>query len=110
MATYSRVLLSGTTDGQPLVIVTGTTIHTAIAGSVAFDEVYIWASNIGTTTATLSIDWGGTTNACTTVSIPANSPPIPIMTGQVLNNSKVIKGTAVTASQIVVTGYVNRIV
>ena len=43
------------------------------------------------------------------VSIPANSPPIPIATGQVLNNSLVLRAFSGTASAINVGGYVNRI-
>ena len=117
MATYSRVLLSGSTNGRAIPVAAtttpGTAIHTAIAGTSAFDEVYLWASNVTAATATLTIEWGGVTDPgdhmVKALSIPANSPPIPIATGQVLQNGLLIKAFSGTASAINITGYVNRI-
>lgn len=117
MATYSRGLLSGSTNGREIpvsaIATPGTLIHTAIAGVAAFDEVYLWASNVTGAAATLTIEWGGVTDpgdhAVKQVSIPANSPPIPILTGQVLQNSLVVRAFSGTASAINVVGYVNRI-
>ena len=117
MATYSRVLLSGSTNGRAIVVAAtatpGTAIHTAIAGTTAFDEVYLWASNVTAAAATLTIEWGGVTDPgdhmVKALTIPANSPPIPIATGQVLNNALLIKAFSGTASAINLTGYVNRI-
>lgn len=117
MASYSRVLLSGSTNGKPVIVAAtatpGTTIHTAIAGTNAFDEVYIWVSNVTSAAATLTIGWGGTTDPGNHIvkafSIPANSPPIPVVTGQVMNNGLVIGAFSGTASALNITGYVNRI-
>lgn len=117
MATYSRVLLSGSTSGRAIPVAAtatpGTAIHTAIAGTTAFDEVYIWASNVTAAAATLTIEWGGVTDPgdhmVKALTIPANSPPIPIVTGQVLNNALLIKAFSPTASAINLTGFVNRI-
>ena len=117
MSTYSRVLLSGSTNGRAIVVAAtatpGTAIHTAIAGTTAFDEVYLWASNVTAAAATLTIEWGGVTDPgdhmVKALTIPANSPPIPIATGQVLNNALLIKAFSGTASAINLTGYVNRI-
>jgi len=117
MASYSRVLLSGSTSGRNIPIAAtatpGTAIHTAIAGAAAFDEVYLWAANVTAAAATLTIEWGGVTDQgdhmVKSFSIPANSPPIPLITGQVLNGGLLIKAFSGTASAINVTGYVNRI-
>lgn len=117
MATYSRVLLSGSTNGRAIPVAAtatpGTAIHTAIAGTAAFDELYLWASNVTAATATLTLEWGGVTDPgdhmVKAISIPANSPPIPIATGQVLNNALLVKAFSGTASAINITGYVNRI-
>lgn len=116
MATFSRELLSGSTDGMPIKV-TGTntagavTIHTAHAS--AKDEVYLWVSNTSASAATLTLEWGGATDPdnllCKAVSIPANSPPIPISTGQTLTNSKVVEAFAGTANVLNIVGYVNRI-
>ena len=117
MATYSRILLSGSTSGLPVIVVAvatpGTLLHTAVAGAAAFDEIYLWASNITGAAATLTIEWGGVvdpgSHMVKAVSIPPNSPPIPIATGQVLNGGLVCRAFSGTASAINITGFANRI-
>ena len=117
MATYARTLLSGSTDGKSIPVAAtatpGTAIHTAVTGSTSFDEVYLWAANVTAAAATLTIEWGGVTDPgnhiMKAVSIPANSPPIPVVTGLVLNNGLLIKAFSGTASAINLTGFVNRI-
>jgi hypothetical protein len=119
MATYSRLGLSGTTNGRTLQVTStaggasSQIVHTAVAGTSAWDEIYIWATNTSGVVATLTIEWGGVSAdgdyICKTLSIPANSPPIPIVTGEVLQNGLLCKAFAGTASVINITGYVNRI-
>lgn len=117
MATYTRVLLSGSTSGRPVPVAAtatpGTLLHTAIAGATSFDEIYLWAANVTTAAATLTIEFGGVTNPgdhlVKTITLPANSPPIPIATGQVLNGGLAVRAFSGTASAINITGYVNRI-
>ena len=117
MPSYSRQLLSGSTNGKPIPVAAtatpGTTLHAAVAGTTGYDEVYAWASNVTNASATLTIEWGGTTDPgnhmVKAISIPANSPPIPIITGQVLNNGMTVGAFSGAASAINITGYVNRI-
>lgn len=117
MATYSRLLLSGSTNGRPIKVVAtatpGTLIHTAVAGTASFDELYLWVSNSSGSAVLLTLEWGGTTDPddllVKQVSIPPNSPPIAIATGLVLNGAVVARAFAGTANVLVVTGYVNRI-
>lgn len=117
MATYTRLLLSGSTSGRVIPVAAtatpGTTIHTAVSGAAAFDEIYAWATNNTAGTLTLTIEWGGVTDPgdhlVKSYSIPANSPPIPIATGQVLNGGLVMKAFCSSASGINISGYVNRI-
>ncbi len=117
MASYSRQLLSGSTNGRAIPVVAtataGTLIHTALTGTTGFDEVYLWVSNVTGSAATLTLEWGGVTDpgdhAVKALSIPANSPPIPILTGQVLQNALVLRAFSGTASALNVTGFVNRI-
>ncbi len=117
MAVFSRQLLSGSTNGKAIKVVAtataGTTIHTAIAGTTSFDEIYAWVTNTDTVAHTLTIEYGGVTDPdcliCKAVSIPASSQPIPILTGQVLQNGLVVGAFADSASKLLITGYVNRI-
>mgnify|MGYP001614490575 FL=1 len=114
---YSRVLLSGSTSGRPIpvaaVATPGTLIHTAVAGATSFNEIYAWAANVTAAAATLTVEWGGVTDPgdhmVKTYSIPANSPPFPIATGQVLNGGLVMRAFSGTASALNIVGYVNRI-
>lgn len=117
MASYSRVLLSGSTSGREIPVAAtatpGTLIHAAVAGAAAWDEIYLWASNVTGTAATLTIEWGGVSNPgdhlVKSYSIPANSPPIPIATGQVLNGGLSVRAFSDTPSAINLGGFVNRI-
>ena len=119
MATYSRMGLSGTTNGRTLNVTataggaSSQTIHTAVTGTSSWDEIYIWASNASAVVATLTIEWGGTSDPndliCKALSIPANSPPIPGVTGEVLQNGILCKVFSGTSGVINITGYINRI-
>ena len=116
MQTYTKQVLSGSTDGRPIAVAAtatpGTLLHTAITGTTGSDSVYLWASNVTGTSATLTIEFGGVTTAdkiVSAVSIPANSENIPIVDGQVLRNGLVIRAFSGTASAINVNGYAVRI-
>ena len=117
MTTFSRVLLSGSTSGLPIPVAAtatpGTLIHTAVSGAAAWDEVYIWVSNVTGGAATLTIEWGGTTDPanlmCKAYSIAANSAPIAVAFGQVINGGLVVRAFSGTANALNITGYANRI-
>lgn len=116
MASYSKQILSGSTNGRVIPVAAtatpGTTIHTALA-SPTIDEVYLFASNTDTSDQTLTIEWGGVTDpgdhVCKAYVIPAKSPPIPVVTGLVLTGALVIKAFSGSASKINISGFVNRI-
>jgi len=114
MATYSKVKLSGSTDGKNILAVAtsspGTLIHTAPA-SPTLDEVWLFAMNTDTTDRKLTIEYGGTTspNDLTEITIPAESGWIPIIPGLLLTNNLVIRAFAASASVVNVNGYINRI-
>lgn len=117
MASFSIALLSGSTDGKPIPVAAtatpGTLLHTAIASTTGFDEVYLWASNVTGSAATLTIEWGGVTDPGShfvkALSVPANSQSVPIATGQRVNNGMVIRAFSGTGSAINIVGNVNRI-
>jgi len=117
MATFSRILLSGSTSGRPIKVVAtatpGTLIHTAVSGATSFDEIYLWVTNTDSATRTLTMEWGGTTDPddliAKTFSISANSAPYPIITGVNLNGGLVVRAFTSAANIMVISGYVNRI-
>ena len=115
MATYSKQLLSGSTNGKAIKVAAtstpGTTIHTAVSGTSSIDEVWLWAQNTDTTDRKLTIEFGGTTSPDDTfeLTIPAESGLIPVVPGLPHQNSLVVKAFAATANVVLVTGYVNRL-
>ncbi len=113
MATFSKLKLSGSTDGKQIKVVAtstpGTTIHTAHAS--ALDEVWLWAVNSSTTAVKLTVEWGEATapDGNVEVTIPGESGYLLVVPGCVLSNSLVVKAFAATANVILINGYVNRI-
>lgn len=115
MATYTKLKLSGSTDGKPIKIAAtataGTTVHTAHA--TALDELWIWLTNTDSSDRTVTVEFGSVTSPdgliLKAVTIPANSPPIPVITGQHLTNSLVVGIFASAANVVLASGYVNRI-
>lgn len=117
MATFSRIVLSGSTSGLPIPVAAiatpGTLIHTATSSAGSTDEVYLWVSNVTGAAATITIEWGGVTDPanhiCKAVSIPANSGPTSIVNGVALSGGLAIRAFSGTASALNISGHVNRI-
>lgn len=117
MATAYKRKLSGSTDGMPIKVVAtatpGTTIHTAVTGTVAgtFDEIWLYAYNGHTTSVTLTIEYGGATvpDQNIIITLPSKSGLNLIVPGLILQNSLVVKAFATTANVITISGYVNSI-
>lgn len=113
MATYTKVKLSGSTDGRMIKVAAtatlGTTIHTAHATSL--DEIWLYAVNSDTVDRKLTIEYGGATapDNLIEVTIPAESGLILVCPGLILSNSLVVTAFAATANVIMIGGYVNRI-
>lgn len=116
MATFSKQKFSGSTDGLPIkvvntVIASADTIHTAVAGTTDFDEVWLYAVNNSSTAIKLTICWGGQTDVDHTIefNVAGEEGLKCIIPGLILQNAKVIKAFAGTANQITILGFVNRI-
>ncbi len=113
MATFTKVVLSGSTNGRPIKVVAtstaGTTIHTAHATSI--DEVYLYACNTSTASILLTLEWGGVTSPDDLIefSIPAESGLFCVAPGLVLTNSLLVRAFAASANLITISGFVNRI-
>ena len=113
MATFSKLKLSGSTDGKQIKVAAtataGTTIHTAHATSL--DEIWLWAVNSSTTAVKITVEWGEATapDGNIEVTIPGESGYLMVVPGLILTNSLVVKAFAGTANVLLVNGYVNRI-
>jgi len=113
MATFSKQLLSGSTDGKQIKVAAtstpGTTIHTAHATSK--DEIWLWCVNSSTSPVKLTVEWGEATapDGNIEVTIPGESGHMLVVPGFVLTNSLVVKAFAGTTNVLLVNGFVNRI-
>ena len=119
MATFTKALLSGSSQGQPITVVqtasTGTTIHATGTSSTTIDEVWLYATNTSSSSVTLTVQYGGTGTVQNAIilSIPAQSGLTLVIPGLVLTGdgsaAKTIYAYAGTASVLTISGYVNRI-
>ena len=119
MATYSKVILSGSTQGKGIKVVatasTGTTIHTTGTSSSAIDEVWLYAYNSDTVARLLTIQFGGTTSPDNDikVSLPSQAGHILVLAGCVLTGTgsagNTVAAYADAANVVTITGYVNRV-
>ena len=114
MAIYSKIPLSGSTNGRGIAVsasaTPGTLIHTATSSTTYEDEVWIYAMNTTTTAVKLTIEFGGTsTSDQIEITIAAEAGLVLIAPGLVLQNSLVVRAFAGTANVINIFGYVNRV-
>lgn len=119
MATFTKVKLSGSTEGKAIKVVqtasTGTTIHATGTSSSIIDEVWLYAYNSSASAVALTIQFGGTTSVDNDIklSIPATSGLTLVVPGLTLTGTGSAANTvyayAGTTNVITVSGYVNRI-
>ena len=115
MATYSKVLLSGSVQGKAIKVVqiatAGDTIHTAVAGTDDLDEIWLWAVNSNAAAVKLTLEWGeaAAPDGNIEVTVPAEAGLMLIAPGLLLQNELVVKAFAAVANVILIHGYVNRI-
>lgn len=112
--TFSKALLSGSTQGLPI-SVTGAnsgaavTVHTAVTGTTHFDEVHVYATNVHTAAVILTIEFGGTDENEHIMATIQPDETVLVVPGFPIHNGKVVKAFASVADKINVIGYVNKI-
>jgi hypothetical protein len=118
MATFNKLVLSGSTDGRAIKVAAtatpGTTIHTASSTATHFDEIWLYAQNTDTTARKLTIEWGSTSSPddLIQITIPAESGLTLVAPGIVLKGNAtplVVTAFAATTNVVTIHGYVNRI-
>ena len=115
MATYSKQLLSGGTNGKNIKVAAtataGTTVHTAVSGTSDMDEIWLYACNTDSSDRKLTIEYGGATSPeeLTQITIEAEAGWVLVCPGLLLQNGLVVKAFAASANVVNVNGFVNRI-
>jgi hypothetical protein len=117
MATYTKEFLSGSVNGRPIkvtatVVGFADTIHTAVAGVLSKDEVWLYVSNNHTASVELIVAYGGTSSPDDYIiaTLTAKQGLYLVVPGLVLNNGLVVKAFASVADVLTISGFVNRIV
>jgi hypothetical protein len=117
MPTFSKELLSGSTNGRPIKITqtssAGTVIHTASSTAGVVDEVWLYATNTGATTVALTVEFGGTTDPDDRIVVglgPVGTPELVLVVpGLPLTGGVEVRAFAGEANVAKVVGYVNRV-
>lgn len=118
MSTFTKTILSGSTDGLPIkveaIATAGTTIHTGSTTATDIEELWIYAYNGHTDDVVLTIEYGGATapDQNIIVTVPNKSGLFLVIPGLILKGNatpKVIKAFAGTANVITLSGFVNKI-
>lgn len=118
MASFNKLVLSGSTDGAGILVAqtasAGTTIHTASTTTTTFDEIWLYAVNTDTTARKLTVEWATTTapNGNIELTVQPESGLFLVVPGLVLKGNAtplVVRAFAAAANVIVIHGYVNRI-
>jgi hypothetical protein len=118
MATFSKIALSGSTDGKMVQVsataTAGTLIHTGSTTATTFDEVWLYAVNSDTTARKLTVEWGGTSAPDDLIefTVPAESGLYLIVPGLVIKGNAtalVVRAFCASANVVNIAGYVNRI-
>jgi hypothetical protein len=116
MATFSKTILSGSTDGRGILVAAtsspGTTIHTGSATAATLHEVWLYAQNYDTTDRKLTIQWGGTTAGTDDIeyTVKAENGLYLIAPGLLIKGNAtplIVRAFAATGTAIVIHGYVN---
>ena len=118
MATFSKQILSGSTDGKAIKVAAtataGTTIHTGSTTTTTLDEVWLYAQNTSASDVKLTIEWGGTASPDDHIeyTVKAENGLYLIVPGLILKGNAtalVVRAFAATTNVITIHGYVNRI-
>jgi hypothetical protein len=119
MATFSKLILSGSTDGKAIKVAAtsspGTTIHTGSSTATTIDEVWLYAVNTSATAVKLTVQWGGTTatDDDIEVTIQPEAGLVTIAPGLLIkgnaSSALVVRAFAATTNVITIHGFVNRI-
>ena len=118
MATFSKELLSASTDGRAIKVAAtataGTLIHTGSTTATTIDEVWLYAVNSDSTDRKLTLEWGGVTvpDDLIEITIGAEAGLVLVAPGLLIKGNStalLVRAFAATANVVDIHGYVNRI-
>ena len=118
MATFSKELLSASTDGRAIKVAAtataGTLIHTGSTTATTIDEVWLYAMNTDSADRKLTMEWGGVTvpDDLIEITIGTEAGLVLVAPGLLIKGNStalLVRAFATSANVITLHGYVNRI-
>jgi hypothetical protein len=118
MATFTKTILSESTDGKLIKVAqtatAGTAIHTGPTNTSHLHEVWLYAVNSSASDVKLTIEWGGVASPDDLIeyTVKAENGLYLIVPGFVIKGNAtalVVRAFAATANVISIGGYVNTI-
>jgi hypothetical protein len=118
MATFTKEILSASTDGLPILIsntsTPGTIIHSASSNTSVQDEIWIYAMNTDNSSRKLTIEFGGTTSPDNLIELTVQPEAglVLVVPGLILKGNATPKQVTAFSSAgnvVTISGYVNRI-
>ena len=116
MATFSKSILSGSTDGKQIKVAAtataGTLIHTGPTATSALHEMWVYAVNTSATDVKLTVEYGGVASPDDHIeyTVKAENGLYLIIPGLLIKGNAtalVVRAFAATANVICISGYVN---
>lgn len=114
MTAFSKLLPSGSINGKPIIcnittLNSGSLFHTALGTTNGEDEIWMWINNLTTAVHSYSVGFGASTPDCVIYgTVPAGTTQL-VIPGWPLNNGLLVTAWTDAASNISMSGYVNRI-
>ena len=118
MATFTKQILSASTDGRAIKVVAtataGTLIHTGSATATTIDEVWLYAVNTSAADVKLTIEWGDSTapDSHIEITVVSEAGLVAVTPGLLIKGNAsplTVKAFAGSANVITIHGFVNRI-
>jgi len=118
MATFTKSILSGSTNGRGILVAgtttaTATLIHTVTTTTTTLEEIWLYAVNYDTTARKLTIEWGTAGPGANDIeqTIPAESGLILVVPGLILKGAagQTVEAFAATGTSVVIHGYIHTI-
>ena len=118
MATFTKQILSGSTDGKAIKVAedetAGTLLHTGSATVTTLDEIWLYAVNSSASSVKLTIEWGEATAPDGNIefTVPAEDGLYLLVAGLLIKGNATeleVRAFAATADVICIHGYVNQI-
>lgn len=118
MATFSKTILSGSTDGKAVLVAqtatAGTLVHTGPTDTAHLHEVWLYAVNTSATGVKLTVEWGDATapNSHIELTIAAEAGLTLVVPGLILKGNATaltVRAFAASANVVSIHGFVNTI-